>query len=346
MIQPLATAPRSGAWTTRGIPRSDVTDAWASALAENYGHWQVHEAVGRDFAATVKSRDFNGLRVVECVCDPCTGRRLPQWIARDDEAYIGVQITKAGSETFHFGEEAVAVGPGDLLIWSSRQPTNFVVRDRLHKISLILPLSAVQDRLPRGVPFNGTMIDSRSGIGAVLFGHVASLAGPAGQMEGLDETDQAAVRRATIELLAAAMRHRVDAPPRGLGLRYLAQLQDYILRHLQDDDLSPTRIAAAHHMSARYVHMLFAQTGVSVSAWIRAQRLARCAEDLRSRAHRDTGVAEIAYAWGFCDPAHFSRVFKQRFGVNPRDYREQAQRPSPASASFSSSISSTPPSHR
>ena len=321
MDKPEATTPALSHWTTKGIHRSDVTDAWACALANNYGPWQVHKDVGPQFSASVKSREFNGLRVVECVCDPCTGRRLPQLIARDDEAYIGVQITKAGSETFHFGGEKVNVGPGDLLIWTSNQPTEFTVIEKLHKVSLILPLAAVQERLPRGAQFNGAMMDSRRGIGAVLFGHVASLAE---QMEGLGDSDQAAVRRATLELLTAAMSHRVDAPPRGLAMRYLKQLQDYVLLNLHDDKLTPTSIAAANHMSPRYVHMLFAQTQVSVSSWIKTQRLARCAEDLRSRIYRDTGVAEIAYAWGFSDPSHFSRAFKQQFGLNPREYREQA----------------------
>ena len=130
------------------------------------------------------------------------------------------------------------------------------------------------------------------------------------------------MRRATLELLVAAMSHRVEMPQRGLALRYLKQLQDYILNHLQDEDLSPTRIAAANNMSSRYVHLLFAQTGVSASSWIRVQRLERCKEDLRSRTHRDCSIAEIAYAWGFTDPSHFTRVFKQQYGIGPREYRE------------------------
>jgi AraC-like DNA-binding protein len=322
MVKLEASSPALGKWTTRGIHRSDVTDAWQAALADNYGPWQVHQAVSPYFAASVKNRDFGGVRVVECVCDPCAGRRLPQLIAKDDQAYIGVQITKAGSETFRFGGDAVNVGPGDLLIWTSNQPTEFTVIEKLHKVSIILPWTDVQQRLPRGARFNGTMMDSRSGIGAVLFGHVESLAA---QMEILGEADQAAVRRATLELLTAAMNHRVDAPPRGLATRYLKQLQDYVLSNLQDENMTPGSIAAANHMSPRYVHMLFAQTGISVSSWIKEQRLARCGEDLRSWTYRDASVAEIAYAWGFSDPTHFSRAFKQQFGLNPRAYREQAR---------------------
>lgn len=310
-------------WSTAGVATSDATDAWQSALTENYGQWQVTQSVGSRFSASVRNRDFSGMRVVECVCDPCTGRRLPPLIERDPAPCIGVQITKAGRERFHTGGEDISLGAGDLVIWTSAQPTEFTVMERLHKVSLVLPWADLQERLPRHAAFTGTVIDSRVGIGAVLFSHVDSLAR---QLEVFTEHDHAAVRRATLELLTAAMSHRVEAPQRGLAQRYLKQLQDHILANLQDETLSPTSIAQANHMSPRYVHMLFAQTGVSVSAWIRTQRLERCRDDLRSRAHRDSSVAEIAYAWGFSDPSHFTRVFKQRYGVGPREYREAGPR--------------------
>ena len=319
MKTPHAATPTLGHWSTGEVAPVDATDAWQAALSDNYGLWQIPKAVDSGFKASIRNRNFSGLRVVECVCDPCSGRRIPQLINRDAAPYIGVQITKAGSERFHFGGDAISVGAGDLVIWTSDHPTEFTVLERLHKVSLVLPWSDIQERLPRGSKFTGTVIDSRTGIGAVLFSHVDSLAR---QLEVLGDNDHAAVRRATLELLAAAMSHRVDAPQRGLAMRYLKQLQDYILTNLQDESLTPTSIAGANHMSPRYVHMLFAQIGVSVSSWIRLQRLERCKEDLCSRAYRDTGVAEIAYGWGFNDPTHFSRVFKQQYGVNQRDFRE------------------------
>ncbi len=306
-------------WSSDGVTRADATDAWQSALAENYGQWQVTKAVDRHFAARMRQRDLGGLRVVECVCDPCTGRRAPPLISRDPQPYIGVQITKAGRERFHFGDEAIGLGAGDLVIWTSTQPAEFTVTERLHKVTLVLPWAELQERLPRRAALTGNLIDSRTGIGALLYSHVDSLAR---QLDLFTECDHAAVRRATLELLSAAMGQRVAAPERSLSLRYLRQLQDYILSNLQDEQLSPTRIAAANNMSTRYVHMLFAQIGVSASSWIRTQRLERCRDDLRSRVHRDCSVSEIAYAWGFNDPSHFSRVFKQQFGVTPRAYRE------------------------
>lgn len=316
-------APCTRRWSTAGVSRADTTDAWQAALRDNYGHWQVTRSVAEGFTASTRNRDIHGVRVVECVCDPCTGRRLPQFIDQDPQPYIGVQITKAGRERFHLGGEDISLGAGDLVIWTSTQPAEFTVMERLHKVSLVLPWSDIQERLPRGTRFSGTVIDSRVGIGAVLYSHVDSLAR---QLDLFTEADHAAVRRATLELLTAAMSHRVESPQRSLAMRYLKQLQDHILAHLQDETLSPTTVAAANHMSPRYVHMLFAQIGVSASSWIRMQRLERCREDLRSRTYRDCSIAEIAYTWGFADPSHFTRIFKRQFGVGPREYRETQPR--------------------
>jgi len=162
------------------------------------------------------------------------------------------------------------------------------------------------------------VLDSRSGIGAVLYSHIDALSR---QLDVLGGSDLPAVRRATLELLTAALSCDVDATPQPLSRQYLRRLQDYVLDHLPDEGLSPTSIAQAHHISPRYLHLLFAQTGQSVSSYIRQQRLERCRETLGNPAHRDRSVAEIAYQWGFSDPAHFSRIYKRQFGRTPGEQR-------------------------
>jgi AraC-like DNA-binding protein len=315
---PVLTTPAERWWSTEQFRHMDRTEAWEDALSVNYRTWQVPERVDQSFSAQLRHRDLAGLRVVECICDPCHGRRLKHHVANDDAAYIGVQITKSGREYFRSGDDTVAVGSGDLVIWTSDRPTDFTVTEKLHKVSLILPWSEVQDRLPKVSSFRGTVLDSRAGIGAVLYSHIDALAS---QLDVLGLSDASAVRRATYELLAAAMAYRIDSDPQPLSRQYLKRIQDFILDRLQDIELSPTTISQAHGISPRYLHMLFAQTGQSVSAYIRHQRLERCREALASAMYKDRSVAEIAYQWGFNDPAHFSRVFKNQFGHSPSEHR-------------------------
>ena len=55
---------------------------------------------------------------------------------------------------------------------------------------------------------------------------------------------------------------------------------------------------------------------------MRTERLGRCMEDLRQR--NGGSVTDIAFRWGVCDAAHFSRVLKREFGVTLSDVRHLA----------------------
>jgi AraC-like DNA-binding protein len=96
--------------------------------------------------------------------------------------------------------------------------------------------------------------------------------------------------------------------------------------HLRDPELSMPRAAAATGISPRYASDLMAAEQTSFRSYVQAQRLERCKRDLADPAQMSRHVGDIAFAWGFNDLAHFSRIFKLRFGASPRDWREQATR--------------------
>jgi AraC-like DNA-binding protein len=95
----------------------------------------------------------------------------------------------------------------------------------------------------------------------------------------------------------------------------------YIAQHFQEDDLSPARIAAAHGISLRYLHALFAQGDTTVVGHILESRLQACWRTLVDPVCRHLQVSAIAFHWGFNSTSHFCRAFKQRFGVSPSDAR-------------------------
>ncbi len=82
--------------------------------------------------------------------------------------------------------------------------------------------------------------------------------------------------------------------------------------------MTPARIAAAHGLSLRYLHLVFAEHGITVGRWVRQRRLWHCYRELREQGGRRT-ITDIAFRWGFNDMAHFSRTFRTQYGVSPRD---------------------------
>ena len=66
-------------------------------------------------------------------------------------------------------------------------------------------------------------------------------------------------------------------------------------------------------------------SGAPAAEYKSHRRLSHCAASLRdpSQAHRS--ITDICFSYGFNSTSHFSRLFKERFGIAPRDYRSASQ---------------------
>jgi len=101
-----------------------------------------------------------------------------------------------------------------------------------------------------------------------------------------------------------------------------ARILAHVELKLGDPNLSVESIAAAMHCSSRYLHKVFAGEE-SLSRHIWKWRLARCREALEDPGLDHRSVTDIAFSWGFNNASHFSRTFRERFGVTPSEYRAQ-----------------------
>ncbi|MCL2732147.1 MAG: helix-turn-helix transcriptional regulator, partial [Actinomycetia bacterium] len=150
-------------------------------------------------------------------------------------------------------------------------------------------------------------------------------AAPAAQPAPFARTAPSARPAPTSHPAAPAARPARTAPSATEAL--LDGIKTYIEQHLSDPELTPTAIAAAGHVSLRYLHHLFQRDGRTVGAFLRERRLEHCRADLSDPALAAHGVCEIARRWGFRDAAVFNRAFKSAYGMTPGRYREQRLRP-------------------
>jgi len=124
-----------------------------------------------------------------------------------------------------------------------------------------------------------------------------------------------------------AVREQLEAPPPLVHQDLQrARLKGYIEAQLADPDLSVDAIAQACGMSVRSVHRAFAADPAgSVSEHIWVRRLSQCAATLRDPEQMDRSITDICFSCGFNSTSHFSHLFKDQFGVAPRDYRAAIQ---------------------
>lgn len=306
-------------WTTQGVSPADKTDLWESVLSSCYREWQVPRRLPATFFAHVKQHAFSGSGLVETICDPCSGRRAKALTRKDDDLYVGVQLTTEGRERFKVGDSDIEARAGDLFVWTTDAEVEFEVIQRLHKVTLMIPWTLLRERLPerKSMPLGGK-IESRSGIGSLLAVHLLGLSG---QIGALSTQQLGSVSRTTLEFLGIALAEQQPSASFDASAAMLRRVQDYILQNLHEDRMTPATIAAANRISVRYLHLLFQRSDATVAAWIQERRLAKCKEVLADPACRRQRVADIAYRWGFTSASHFSRVFKDRYGMSPSDAR-------------------------
>ena len=143
------------------------------------------------------------------------------------------------------------------------------------------------------------------------------------QISCLHHVSETGLRRAVVEMVWAALRQQFEAPPRLVHQDLQrARIKKSIKSRLEDPELSLESIAEVCGMSVRSLHRAFASDlAGSASKYIWIRRLDRCAADLRDPRQAHRGITDICFSWGFNSTSHFSRLFKEQFGVPPHEYR-------------------------
>jgi AraC-like DNA-binding protein len=73
--------------------------------------------------------------------------------------------------------------------------------------------------------------------------------------------------------------------------------------------------------------MIFAREGECISSYVLRRRLEETARQLVDPRWRGRSICEIAFTWGFNSAPHFSRSFREQFGMPPREYRARQAHP-------------------
>jgi AraC-like DNA-binding protein len=188
-----------------------------------------------------------------------------------------------------------------------------------YKRTLLFPRDRVLAVCPRLAELTALPSLAGSGPARLLVRYMNALAAEVPQLE---PAAGAAAANAALELLRAAVEPRVPTSRTATRAAMRAEIRRYVRTRLQDPMLGPALIARVYAMSVRALHSLFEDADTSVAGLVRSERLSRCLEDLQ----RPNGgsVTDIAFRWGFCDAAHFSRVFKREYGATPSEIRQAA----------------------
>lgn len=308
------------AWSSLAQPIAQRHEAWAQVLSEYFLPWTLSSPRQPVLSASVRQRSLDDCRFVHCTSDPVSGFRRSGEIGRTDGDFYNVLYVLAGMERLKFQGREVALSAGQFILWDSERRMEFAVHQRLEKLTLVVPERVMRNLLPNAQDYVGTPIDGNHGMGRLFTNHLRSMQH---EIWGMSPTDVTHVRSPTLELLARTYASLPGRRRLSVRAETFRRVRTFILEHLSEPELTPQRIAKENHISVRYLHLLFVDAGSSVSAWVRSQRLERCAADLANPALAQQSITQIAHRWGFNDLGHFGKLLHRKFGASPREYRRR-----------------------
>jgi AraC-like DNA-binding protein len=248
--------------------------------------------------------------------------RTPSRIARAHEEFILIALGRHGAgAVLQDGRETI-IRPGEFALYDTTRPYELQFDEAFTQTILQVPREMLYRRITGIETMTAISFSSERPLEKLAYDFIAAISQAADQVEydtAARLTDQA------LDLVALALGDRYRNAPLASSTHrsaLLYRLKTYIQNHLRDPDLSLSRTAAALGISTRYVNDLLADDRTSFQRHLLTQRLEQCARELSSHrtAHRQIG--EIAFAWGFNDLSHFGRVFREHYGLSPRDWRQ------------------------
>lgn len=316
---------------SRDVPPAERFEWYCELLSRDMAPHHIASDHAADFPASALQLPLHEVRLSGVEFPSLRSVRTRRLIQRADPELWELALIARGSAMNEQGRNHVDLRAGDLVLYDTSQPYRAVcgAADGMAQVIVLhLPrrtLPVPEQSLRRLV---ATPLPSRTGSG-LLLGRL--LAGLVEQAAVLGGTPTAQLGAAVLELAVAFLAGLAGAeePPTAEARQaaLLHRIKAFVRGHLQDPALSPSSIAAAHHISPRTLHYLFRQDGRTVGEFVREQRLERCRADLADPRLARRSVAVIGARWGFSDAAVFTRAFKARHGMPPGEYRRRHARP-------------------
>ena len=311
----------SQSFSTNVLPISERVNAWEWNARQICGESRFQFPKRILFRGSIERRSVGGLEFTRFSSSSVAFSKFPAGNMHPSETPC-IIVTQLEGVQSYLQDGAVAIlRPGDSTLIDSGRPWTSECSVDGSRLYLRVPRWLLENRLRvKSLP-TVQCISGASGLGSTLAHFLTSLYE---QADVLDETEGAAAVEAYLELLGACMGHLESSSSSDHKNKNLIPRVDaFIETHLADPALTPAKIASAIGVSVRHLHRLFTVKGHTVSGWIRERRLQQCGADLSDLRLQDKTITEIAFLWGFSDSAHFSRLFKNQFGICPYSFRSR-----------------------
>ena len=299
--------------------RTKELEHWKATVSKEIIELDAATEHRREFAGEVVMARFHDSIVADVRSTAHRVMRSREIVSRDRRRYCKIVWQMAGCTQFEQKRRSATVHAGEWAVYDTSVPYSFEICDNARFLVLLLPFEELIDFGPdvdrimgMALRTRGDVDVARVALSGVLFGGAS-----------VEEEGQRALQDFVLALMSNAIR-RAGHTGKDAALRVTRKIelaQAYIEKNLGALKLTPEVVAQACGMSRRSLYEAFSTLALTPCVYIQRRRLERACEFLGNPSATCT-IAEVAYELGFADAAHFSRLFNERYGMSPSQWRK------------------------
>ena len=290
--------------------------AWDKAARELFPGLSVEVTSTEPLRGSIDHVDLGMADLCAIESAPACVRYRPSSQSAASWQHISLMVQSHGSTAVHCGRGTISLTEGDMCLVDERDWFRLDNEDYVGILFLRLPRAPALSRYPHLERLFGTVLAAQESGTRLLSDTLLGLSEVARE---LGELQRAAMVGAVIQMLGVA--EAFSALPESADWR-VRRAADYIELNLPVAGLTAEDVARDQNISRRRLDQLMqAVHGRSVAGYLWSRRMEQAAVDLRNAHKADLSIAQIAFANGYEDAAHFTRAFRRRFGTTPGQWR-------------------------
>lgn len=311
-------------FTTDAVLPRDRVEFWHSASCSTYIEYDCRVQSKLGFQARIEAAQLGDLTLSVCDNTPLVADRTRRHVARSDSDSVFFGVLLGGSKHIEQDGREVMITAGDCYLVDAGRPYVLTCNEPKSELVLEIPRPQLEARIGCSASARASLVSGRKGAGAFAASYLRHLQK---HLELVTSSTTPKVVDQAVDLVSLALTNSSPATVRRLASATAVsrlRLHDAIDANVPHRRIQCADIADMAGISRRYANFLLAQEGTSLERLLVDRRLERSRILLADPSNRPRTIAEIAMASGFDSASHFSRSFKEAYGLTARDYRHVA----------------------
>lgn len=267
------------------------------------------------FNGTIRSRPFGTVLIGTTTFNAQSYQRTSKIIAQGNLDQYVVQVMLAGKLWGDFNGVDVCAEPGDIAIFDLTQIISSRV-DAGSRITVVIPRAELEKAVG-WQNLHGVVLRASAPITRLLFDYLKSLETVALE---LAPGEAIIAQQSMISLLSSGLNRlaELSAKQTSINIPMRQSIISYIEDNLANPILGPHLIMNRFSVSRSHLYRAFEADG-GVAKLIRDKRLDHAYRLILERKGKPLSLKEIAYRCGFHDGTQFTKAFRSRFTISPKD---------------------------